>query len=156
MFKTLESVQLFENLDGDILRLLEPLFEPYFCAAEEVVFEQGQLAHYLYLILEGSVEIHYRPYDGPPITVNCLEKGSIFGWSAVIGNVTYTSGAVCKEDCKAIRMSSKDLHNLCAREPDAGRVILNLFAESVSTRWADAQNQIQSLLSKNVKTKSGR
>jgi CRP-like cAMP-binding protein len=130
--------------------MLEPLFESYSCPAEAVIFEQGDPAHYLYLLLEGTVEMLYKPYDGPPLTITNLAEGSIIGWSAVIGNSTYTSGAVCRADCNAIRMSSRDLHKLCAKEPEAGRIILNLLAESVSPRWQDAQSQIQALLNKTV------
>ena len=150
MFKTLESIPLFKDLDGDILRLLEPLFEPFSCTAGTSIFEQGQKANYLYLILNGSIEMLYKPYDGPPISVTSLEEGSIFGWSAVIGNSTYTSGAICKEDCQTIRMSNQDLHMLCVSEPEAGRIFLNLLAESVSTRWVDAKSQIQLLLNTRV------
>ena len=84
MLKTLASVPLFKDLDENTLQLLEPLFEPFSCTAETVIFEQGQKAHYLYLLLEGTVEIHYKPYDGPPLTVTNLEQGTIFGWSAAI------------------------------------------------------------------------
>ena len=153
MFKALDSVPLFRDLDNDILQLLEPLFEPYSCTAEMAIFEQGDPAHFLYLVLEGTVEMRYKPYDGPPITITSLPQGSIIGWSAVIGNATYTSGAICKENCQAIRMSKRDLHKLCAKEPDAGRIILNLLAESVSSRWHDAKSQIQVLLNETVSAK---
>ena len=155
MFKALDSVPLFKDLDNDILQLLEPLFEPYSCTAEMAIFEQGDPAHYLYLVLEGTVEMRYKPYDGPPITITNLPQGSIIGWSAVVGNATYTSGAVCKENCQAIRMSKRDLHKLCAKEPDAGRIILDLLAESVSSRWHDAKSQIQGLLNETVSAKQG-
>ena len=153
MFKTLDSVPLFKGVDEEILDLLEPLFEPYSCPIETVIFEQGDPAHFLYLVLQGTVEMRYKPYDGPPITITNLTEGSIIGWSAVIGNTTYTSGAFSKEDIDAIRMSSRDLHNLCAKNPDAGRIILNLLAESVSSRWKDAQSQIQALLNNTVSAK---
>ena len=153
MFKTLDSIPLFKDVDANILEMLKPLFEPYSCPAEMVIFEQGDPAHYLYLVLEGTVEMRYKPYDGPPLTLTNLAQGSIIGWSAVIGNPTYTSAAVCKEDCQAIRMSSRDLHKLCAREPEAGRIILDLLAESVSSRWQDAQSQIQVLLNDTINAK---
>lgn len=153
MFKTLESVPLFKGVDENILEMLEPLFEPYSCTAEMAIFEQGDPAHYLYLILDGTVEMVYKPYDGPPITITNQVEGSIIGWSAVIGNSTYTSGAICKNDTHAIRMSKRDLHKLCAKEPEAGRIILDLLAESVSSRWLDARSQIQNLLNNTVGSK---
>ena len=150
MFKELESVPLFKDMDDHVRRMLEPLFEPFSCPAEAVIFEQGEPAHYLYLILEGTVEMLYKPYDGPQITITYLAQGSIIGWSAVVGNATYTSGAVSKEDIRAIRMSSRDLHKLCADEPEAGRIILDSLADSVSSRWQDAREQIQTLLNSTV------
>ena len=56
MFKNLESVPLFKEVDDYILHLLEPLFEPFSCPEGTVIFEQGEPAHFLYLVLEGSVE----------------------------------------------------------------------------------------------------
>jgi CRP-like cAMP-binding protein len=150
MLKQLESVPLFKDVDDYILHLLEPLFEPYSCPAGAVIFEQGEPAHYLYLILAGSVEMLYKPYDGPQLTLTNLAEGGIIGWSAVVGNVAYTSRAVCKQDCTAIRMTSRDLHKLCLSEPEAGRIILDLLAESVSSRWQDAREQIQTLLNSTV------
>lgn len=146
MFKALISVPLFRNVDDQTLHLLESLFEPFSCSSGTVIFEQGDPAIYIYLLLSGSVEVRYKPYDGPPITITTLSKGHFFGWSAAIGNPAYTSGAVCKEDCAAVRMSKTDLHSFCAREPEAGCIILDLLAQSVSNRWQDAHSQIQSLL----------
>lgn len=154
MLRTLESVPLFDGLDEHTLEMLEPLFETFSCPAGTVIFEQGDPAHFMYLLLEGTVEIQYKPYDGPPITVTNLTSGKIFGWSAAVGNLTYTSGAVCKEDCLAIRMSGRDLHLLCATEPETGRIILDLLADSVSSRWIDAQSQIQTLLNTTVCAKA--
>jgi CRP/FNR family cyclic AMP-dependent transcriptional regulator len=153
MFKALETIPLFKDVDEHILQLLEPLFEPFVSPAGTVIFEQGDPAHFLYLILDGIIEVRYKPYDGPALTVTNLAPGNIVGWSAAIGNATYTSGAVCKENCQTIRMSGRDLHKLCAKEPEAGRIILNLLAESVSARWHDARSQIQALLNDTVSAK---
>lgn len=150
MFETLELIPLFQSLNRKTLLLLEPLFETYSCPAGEIIFEQGDPAVYVYLVLSGSVEVRYKPYDGPSIVVTTLSKGSIFGWSAAIGNITYTSGMVCKDECKAIRIRGIDLHNFCVQHPEAGYRVLELLAEAVSTRWVNAKEQIHSLLSTSV------
>lgn len=150
MFNTLDSIPLFKDLDEDILQRLVPLFEPFHCPPDATIFEQGDPAEHIYLILEGTVEVRYKPYDGPPIVITTLATGSIFGWSAVVGNATYTSGAVCKTCCTAIRMRSQDLHDFCTREPETGYVVLELLAEAVSSRWTNAKEQIHSLLNTSV------
>src|SRR6266545_2135324 len=91
MLESLTHIPLFEDLASDQLALLEPLFEYYKCPPATTVFEQGDLAEYLYLILGGSASIHYKPYDGPPIKITQLPEGSVFGWSAVVGSAYYTS-----------------------------------------------------------------
>jgi CRP-like cAMP-binding protein len=155
MFKELETVPLFKDVDDYILHSLEPLFEAYSCPAGGVIFEQGEPAVYLYLILAGVVEVLYKPYDGPALTITSLSQGGIIGWSAVIGNTTYTSGAICKEECRAIRMTGRNLHKICATQPEAGRIILDRLAESVSSRWQDARDQIQTLLNSSVSARQG-
>jgi hypothetical protein len=74
----------------------------------------------------------------------------------VVGNATYASKAICKEDCQAIRMASRDLHKLCATEPEAGLIILDLLADSVSARWQNAREQIQTLLNSSVSARQNR
>jgi CRP/FNR family transcriptional regulator, cyclic AMP receptor protein len=150
MIETLESIPLFQSLNRKTLRLLEPLFERYSYPAGEKIFEQGDPAVHIYLILEGSVEVHYKPYDGPSIVVTTLSKGSIFGWSAAIGNINYTSGAVCKGECISIRIRGNELHKFCSQHPEAGLHVLELLADAVSTRWTNAREQIHSLLSTSV------
>ena len=68
MFKALDSVPLFKDVDEHILQLLEPLFEPYSCIAETVIFDQGDPALFIYLILAGTVE------------VKCLYQENNHGW----------------------------------------------------------------------------
>jgi CRP-like cAMP-binding protein len=150
MFKALESIPLFKDLDIAILKRLEALFEPFDCPANSIIFEQGDRAEYIYLILEGTVEVRYKPYDGPPIVITTLATGSIFGWSAAIGNAAYTSGAVCKVSCRTIRMRGQELHRFCWQEPEAGYLVLELLAEAVSSRWSNAKEQIHSLLNTSV------
>ncbi|RME90955.1 MAG: Crp/Fnr family transcriptional regulator, partial [Anaerolineae bacterium] len=61
MLETLHEVELLRGLEPDELALLDPLFEPYHCLAGRVIFEQGERAEYLYLLIEGEVSIRYKP-----------------------------------------------------------------------------------------------
>lgn len=154
MFRNLESVPLFKDVDASILHLLEPMFELYARPSGDIIFEQGEPAEFLYLLLEGAVEVLYKPYDGPAITMTNLTPGNFFGWSAAVGNVTYTSSAICKDNCQTLRIFGRDLRDLCVKNPDAGRIILERMAESVSTRWSNAHAQIHSLLNQSMKAKN--
>ena len=150
MDSLLETLPPFKDTDRSILHLLEPLFEFCRCSADTTIFEQGEPADYLYLLVKGSVDVVYKPYDGTAMTITSLKPGNFFGWSAVIGNLVYTSSTMCKEDSEALRVLGRDLRHLCKQHPESGRIILQLLADSVSSRWSDAQEQIQSLLNQSI------
>ena len=142
----LKSLSIFNDPKVDYMDLLEPLFEPYTCPPGTVVLQQGKPAEYLYLIVSGSAEVSYKPYDGSPITVSHVEKGGLFGWSAVVGSELYTSSTIAIEPLRAMRVRGSDLRRFCVEHPESGKDLLERLASSVSSRWKDASEQVRSIL----------
>jgi len=71
--------------------LLRHIFTPCEFSSDTQLFEQGDLAEYLYLVVLGEVVVAFKPDDGPPITVARVAPGGVVGWSAALGSKTYTS-----------------------------------------------------------------
>jgi CRP-like cAMP-binding protein len=149
MVAKFENISLFKDLNEDTLQLFAPLFETCICH-EGIIFEQGTPAVHIYLLLEGSVDILYKPYDAPPITITNVKPGGIFGWSAIAGNNVYTSGAICHGKSKALRIQGNALRKLCLDYPEAGELLLDRLAQSVSKRWHNAHAQVREILSQGV------
>lgn len=147
----LERVATFNDMNQEYLELLQPLFERYACPSGATVIEQGQPADYLYLILDGKVQVTYKPYDGTPITVSHVEKDGVFGWSAVVGSRIYTSSVTAIEDLETYRIHGNELRKLCVDHPEAGREILERIAGVVSTRWTNSHDQVKSILMNGMK-----
>jgi CRP-like cAMP-binding protein len=137
---------LFEGLDHEARQIVERLFEPFRCEAGTVIFEQGDPAIFLYVIQKGSATIRYKPYDSPPINLTNVTTGGAFGWSAVVGNHAYTSGAFARDDLEALRVRGSDLRDLAARHPRVGEQMLDRLAHLVSNRWKDANRQVRAIL----------
>jgi len=133
--------------------LLSPLFEPFMCSAGTTILQQGMPADYLYLVVSGKAEVSYKPYDGNSITVTHVEKGGLFGWSAVVGSKNYTSSATAIEALEAKRIRGSALRKLCIDHPEAGKDILESLANSVSSRWKDANEQVRSILEQGLRDK---
>ena len=146
MLESLVHLPLLQDLESGQLSLLESLFELYKCPSKTVIFEQGDPAIYLYLILSGEVSIRYKPYDGPPLTITHLGLGDAFGWSAVVGSEKYTSGIVSDSTIEAIRVRGSDLWDLCMKFPQTGEIVLDQLASVVSSRWKNAHEQVHSIL----------
>ena len=153
MFSNLDLVPAFENMDDEYMDLLKPLFEPFSCQAGTLILQQGASADYLYLVLNGTVEMTFKPYDGIPITISRVKKDDWFGWSAVVGSEKYTSSAIALENVEAIRIHGDELRKLCMERPEAGRLVLERLADNVSFRWKDAHKQVKSILAQGMQTK---
>ena len=144
---------VLKHLNVSHMDLLEPLFEIYTCNAGTTVIQQGMPAEYLYLVMSGKAEVSYKPYDGIPITVAHVEKGGLFGWSAVVGSEKYTSSAMAIDALEAKRIRGSALRKLCVEHPEAGQDILESLANSVSARWKDTNAQVRSILQQGLQDK---
>ena len=142
---------IFKDLDEDQMESLRPFFEHLSCHAGTVVFQQGAPAEFLYFIVTGKVEVSFKPYDGSPMTVSHVEKGGLFGWSAVVGSEKYTSSATAIEEVEAFRVRGSELRKFCLEHPEAGKDILERLADGVSSRWKDAHKQVKSILAQGLK-----
>jgi CRP-like cAMP-binding protein len=138
------------DLTPEQFDLLSAVFEAIDLPARIPICRQGEPATYMYLLQTGAVQIKYKPYDGPRISLTKLHKGDVFGWSAVIGNDHYTSDAVSTTPVQVLRARGETLRRLCVEYPPAGRAILEKLAQAVSPRWIHAQEQIQSMLKSGI------
>lgn len=144
-------IPIFGNMNEEYIALLQPLFEPYSCQSGFTVIQQGDQADYLYLILNGKVEVSFKPYDGVPITVSHVGKDGLFGWSALVGSRTYTSSVTAIENLETFRIHGDELRKLCVDHPEAGKVILERLATVVSSRWKNSHEQVKSILVNGMK-----
>lgn len=142
-----DQLPLFRDLTPDQLDLIRPLFVACECHPGTVLFEQGEPAIFLYLIISGEIAIRYQPEDDHEnITVTRVRDGGMVGWSAVIGRRFYTSAAVCSQYTRLLRVRGSDLQAMCEQHPDPGLCILNRLATMVAERVHGGHSQIVALL----------
>lgn len=142
----IDSLPFFKGLNKDERLLLAPFFSRCEFPAEAAIFTQGSPADHFYLLLRGDVNIRFKPYDGPDLTISQVKPGGIFGWSAALGSPSYTTSAVCLTDCHLLRMLGSDLYRLYRQNPAAGEALVDLLADGVSDRYSNARNQVVALL----------
>lgn len=146
MLNSLPLIPLFQDLNAEQNSKLSAVFEAYNCTSGTVIFEQGDQALHLYLILRGKAIISYKPYDGPRIVVTRLKEGDVFGWSAAVGSSKYSSSVVSETMLESIRIRRDQLQDLVLNYPDTGQMIIDRLALNVSPRWKNAHQQIQPLI----------
>jgi CRP/FNR family cyclic AMP-dependent transcriptional regulator len=141
----------FAGLQPADIQLLAPYFAPQTWVAGTVIFEQDDYAEYLYLVVSGEVTIHFKPHDGPMMTVTRVQPGGIFGWSAAMNNPAYTSSAVCSLDSEILRIRGIDLRTLCEKHPELGRIILDRLAGVIAERKQSRQESVSSILASGMR-----
>ena len=146
---------IFDDFSETQLTLLQPLFSLSEFAAGDTIFNQGDVAKNICVIIEGEVDILFKPDDGEVITVAHLEQDGVFGWSAAFGSGIYTSGAVAITDLKLFCVNGADLKKLNEDHPKTGILILDRLADIVGQRLkrtnAQGRNQVMAMLEHGLK-----
>ncbi len=151
-----EHVFLFEGLSAEQRQVLRPLFEPCDGYAGTVLFEQGDPADHLYVVVSGEVVVNFKPDDAPILTVARVQPGSIVGWSAALGSRCYTSSAECTQYTQLLRVRGADLRRLCLKHPETGVQILDRLAAVIAERLHSTHDMVLSLLQLGLNNQNGR
>jgi len=138
-----DQLALFEGMNTSQRDLLKSYFMMCECKGEEMIFAQGDVAEYLYVVVEGEVSILFKPDDGPQLVVSRIQSGGVFGWSAAFGSGSYTSGAICNTSAKMIRVRGTDLKMLRENHPETGILILERLAALVARRMENSGDHSQ-------------
>jgi CRP-like cAMP-binding protein len=146
----LAIVSIFRNLSSEQLSQIVPLIEPCRYFSGDYVFEQGEPAENLYIVVQGEVNIRYKAYDGPVMSVARVGPGGVFGWSAALGRESYTSSAVCTEDGHVFRIKGRSLHHLNERDPEIGAILQERLAIAIAGRETYKQSQVVTMLAQNA------
>jgi CRP-like cAMP-binding protein len=110
------------------------------------MFEQGQIAELLYLVLKGEVTVRYKPEDGPALTLAHVRPEGVVGWSSALGNPFYTSSAVCATDSELLRVRGADLRLYCEQHPETGAIVLERLAALIAERVSNTHHYVINLL----------
>ena len=142
----LDRFALIEGFTENQKNLLSPLIDDVNYEVDQVIFNQGDRANFLYFVLEGKVSIRFNPEDGPVLSVAKVEEGDVFGWSSAMGSDSYTSSAICTECGVFIRIEGEVLKTLCQEHPETGILILNRLAGVIAQRLRGTHEQVVELL----------
>jgi CRP-like cAMP-binding protein len=147
----LQKMTIFQDLTAQQFARFAPLFVPCEFREGEAIFKQGEAALSLYVVVDGEVAVRYKPEDGPELTIVKVQSEGIVGWSAALGNPIYTSSVDCLTDCVLLKVTSEDLRELCARDPQSGDLILERLAMVIAERLRNTHGHVLALLEQGLR-----
>lgn len=146
----LTHLPLFEGLSAEQLELFAGLLDVCSLTEGTRIFEQGDAARYLYILIEGEVLIRYKPYDGDEITIARVVPGGVFGWSAALGRKAYTASTIALRNGSAYRLRAEKLQKLCDQYPETGAILIKKLTEVISQRVQVTHDQVFRILNQGM------
>jgi CRP-like cAMP-binding protein len=144
-----------ERLAGaELLRELEPAARERLLAAGTArqaprrarVFEAGEEATTLYLLVSGRVKLVRGNADGQEVIVRIVGPGELLGGVAALAAARYPATAEVIEDAELVAWDREALEPALARHPELVTAILGVVAR----RMGDVQEQLQELATERV------
>jgi len=140
--EVLRRYPYFADISEESLKQLAMIAEEKAIPANTVVFNEGDPAEYLSVILQGEVNIQYRLGTGELRTVDTLVAGDLLGWSALIEPYRYTAIATTTKPTQLARLEGAKLRKLCEEDPLLGYKLTTQIAKLLAHRLEGARVQL--------------
>ncbi|GAB6093909.1 hypothetical protein JCM14469_01610 [Desulfatiferula olefinivorans] len=125
---------IFSDLTDQMIETIIPLAKVLHVESRDYVFREGDAVENLYLIRRGTVLIEQRLSDKMTLTAGTITVGETFGFSALFAEGTYSTNAVCADQCELIVINGQALMDLLQRNHSMGFHVMKSIAVVFSGR----------------------
>jgi CRP-like cAMP-binding protein len=130
----LRKFRVLGELDDQELGQVAEIAKVEAHAAGNQIAAEKTLAHTLYLVVEGQVDIRMSGPGGRPVTIDRVGPGGTFGWSAVVDSHTFTAAVWVAQDARIIAINGDALRALFDANNRIGYRVLKGIIGVVSRR----------------------
>ena len=124
----LKGVNMFETLSADELKILSNISREIQIPEGTVLFEQGDPCDYLYVIVDGAIEIILNQANGAPRILATLGPPTSFGEIALFGDEGRSAGARASRDTSLLGIEKEPLLELIHEHPTISIAIIGQLA----------------------------
>ena len=124
----LKGVGMFEAMSADQLKILSNISREIQIEEGKVLFEQGDPCDYLYVIVDGEIEIILDQENGEAKTLASLGPPTSFGEIALFGDEGRSAGARASKDTSLLGIEKEPLLELIYEHPTISIAIIGQLA----------------------------
>jgi CRP/FNR family transcriptional regulator len=136
--EALRGCELFGELNDAELGEMAALCREESYPAGATIFTEAEMAEDIYILQEGRVilqiQLHSMTQVSGDVTIEEVEPGHIFGWSALVKQRRLTASAQCLEDVRVVTMKGQALNELFEKNAHIGFVVMKRLADVISSR----------------------
>lgn len=115
----------------------------------EVLFREGDLHEYLYLVSAGKIALEMRVPGRGKVCLLTVGPGEFVGWSGFLQQTTMTATAIALQESQLIATPTKELNALCEANPSFGLHLTKRVAQALSRRLIATRLQLLDLFGDN-------
>jgi CRP-like cAMP-binding protein len=143
----LKGMDIFEFLKLEELKDIAKLAKIEEFEQGGLIFEEGDKAEKIYMVLEGRVSIEITIYPGKRAPVYTMTKGKFFGYPSLLRIRKFTTAARCLDRVKVVSIVADELENkIFKKDCRRGYLVMKRTAELIAQKLSDTRMQLLSLL----------
>lgn len=120
-------------ISEDLLLAYGAEYETY--RLSQIIFQEAAMPRFYFQIVSGIVELNNYHEDGKEFIQNILSQGRSFGESFLFNDRAYPVNAIAKTDCKILKLSKPDFHNLLQHHPDVLSRLLKCMSDTLYNKY---------------------
>lgn len=134
----LRTCELFPALSDAELEQVAAIAHQEEYQAGDLICAEREVADRLFILKRGRAQLHIRLRSalepGGEATIEEVEPGRIFGWSALVKQRRFTASARALEPVQVIVIPGNELNALFDRDSHIGFVVIKQLAEVIASR----------------------
>ena len=135
------EMDLFTGLDLEVMgEIAETACTEMVFPQGTVIFNEGDPAAYLYILVDGTVELTIG--DGRTV-YRLTAESDVFGWSSLVEKARYTATAVTTTEIQAIRIDTRKMNRTFNAHPMVGLTVYRRLAAIFNKRLAAIDGQFR-------------
>jgi CRP-like cAMP-binding protein len=145
LLEGLRTLRFCAELSAATASKLADVLSPQQYAAGQVIFEEGAINRWLYLIVEGEVALEMCIPARGCTRILTLGAGDLLAWSSVLGEGRMTAGAHALTGVQMFVAPAQAILNLCAADHTFGFEFFQGVAAALSKRLVATRLQLLDL-----------
>ncbi len=132
--KLLRSFACFHTLSDEQINAIAQISNSVCYSKGYVLFKQDDPGDFLYLLIEGDVEVLYEHAETGAHRVDTVSSEEVVGCAAIVPPYTYTATEKCLSDVEVLEIKTNELRDLIQKDPQLGLLLQEYIIKILNER----------------------
>jgi len=146
MAGTIKAQDVFSFLRPDQVNAISDASERVTCNAGDLVYQKGDKAEHLYVVLDGEVTLRVPGQGGVSLVIDQLGKGALLGGPLGQKRRAYALSAQCSQKAKLLKIEMGAMKKLMEQDERMGLYLQRHIATAYFNRYIDTMKKLQAIV----------